>query len=53
MREILVKTAYLSAMTEQAAERLTGAREAGPILSEMVRENYFIYRHDGPEPLYE
>lgn len=53
MRDILVKTAYLSAMTERAAERLSGSRDAGRILSEMVRNNYFIYRHTGPEPAYE
>ncbi len=53
MQAFLLKTAYLPRMTARMAERLTGQRGAGQILSYMNRHNYFTEMHPDVESVYE
>ncbi len=52
-QDFLVKTSFLLKMTERTAMQLSGLSEAGKVLSELARKNYFIQRHPGPEPAYQ
>jgi ATP/maltotriose-dependent transcriptional regulator MalT len=53
-RNFLLKTAYLPQMTAATAAALTGDPDAGGILSELHRSNYFLsLRETGGEPLYQ
>jgi DNA-binding SARP family transcriptional activator len=52
-QDFLVKTAFLPKMTEKLAARLTGMADAGRILSELSRKNYFIQWHIGQEPAFQ
>jgi DNA-binding SARP family transcriptional activator len=52
-RDFLLRTAFLSRMTPLMAEKLTGVEHAGPILSEMNRQNQFTRKYLQPEPVYE
>lgn len=47
-RDFLVKTAFLPKLTPQAAEQLTGNKEAGQILAELNRRNYFTEKRSHP-----
>jgi ATP/maltotriose-dependent transcriptional regulator MalT len=52
-RDFLLRTAFLPRMTPLMAEKLTGAERAGPILSEMNRQNQFTKKYPQREPVYE
>ena len=52
-RGFLLRTAFLPRMTPLMAEKLTGAERAGPILSEMNRQNQFTKKYLQREPVYE
>jgi len=52
-RDFLLRTAFLPRMTASMAERLTGDERAGPILSEMHRQNQFTRKYPQREPVYE
>jgi LuxR family maltose regulon positive regulatory protein len=52
-QDFLVMTAFLPKMTERMAARLTGMADAGRILSELSRKNYFIQRHAGVESAFQ
>jgi ATP/maltotriose-dependent transcriptional regulator MalT len=52
-RDFLLRTAFLPRMTSSMAEKLTGTERAGPILSEMNRQNLFTKKYLQPEPVYE
>ena len=52
-RDFLLRTAFLPKMTPLMAEKLTGAERAGPILSEMNRQNQFTKKYPQREPVYE
>ena len=52
-RDFLLRTAFLPRMTPSMAEKLTGAERAGPILSEMNRQNQFTKKYPQREPVYE
>ena len=52
-RDFLLKTAILPKITPSVAERLTGNRDAGQILSELNRRNYFTEKRLGPELSYQ
>jgi ATP/maltotriose-dependent transcriptional regulator MalT/DNA-binding SARP family transcriptional activator len=53
IREFLLASAYLPRMTARMAERLTGQKRAGEILSFLSRHNYFTQKHQLAEPVYE
>jgi LuxR family transcriptional regulator, maltose regulon positive regulatory protein len=48
----LLKTSLLSQMTAHSAERLTGNVRAARILSKLVINHCFTYRHRGPQEVY-
>ncbi|MEE8055313.1 MAG: BTAD domain-containing putative transcriptional regulator [Gammaproteobacteria bacterium] len=53
-QEFLLKTALLSQMTPRMAKELTAQNDAGTILAELSRNNYFTsVRPSDPEPIYE
>ena len=52
-KSFLLKSACLPRMTARMAERITGLRRAGVILSYLHRNNYFTEMHRYPEPVYE
>jgi len=52
-RGFLLRTAFLPRMTASMAERLTGVKGAGPILSEMNRHNQFTKKYLQREPVFE
>jgi ATP/maltotriose-dependent transcriptional regulator MalT/DNA-binding SARP family transcriptional activator len=53
-RELLLTTAYLPQMTSAMAERLTGNANAGALLAELYRNNYFVtQRQARPQPVYQ
>jgi len=52
VRELLAATAVLPEMTAAMAETLSGNPEAGAILKDLTRRNFFVERHPGPEPVY-
>jgi len=52
-RTFLLRTAFLPRMTASMAEKLTGEKRAGAILSEMNRHNLFTKRYSQREPVYE
>lgn len=51
-RDLLTKTAFLTAVTPEAAEELTGFSDASGILSALSRKSYFIERCHTPELTY-
>jgi DNA-binding SARP family transcriptional activator len=53
MKGFLLRSAFLPRMTAGMAERLTGNRRAGQILSYLSRNNYFTETHPAPEPVYQ
>jgi LuxR family maltose regulon positive regulatory protein len=53
-RELLLKTSFLSLMTAQMAEELTGQSNAAAILSELHANNYFVaLRRTSPQLVYQ
>ena len=52
-REVLLQTAHLPRVTASMAAALTGRPEAGQILAQLHRQNYFTNRTAGAEPVYE
>ena len=52
-QEILLQTSFLPIMTRRLAEQLTGLHQAGELLSELNRRNYFTIRKPLPEPVYQ
>ncbi len=52
-RQLLVKTSLLPRITASAACNLTGMAEAGQILAEMNRQNFFTIRHCQPGETYQ
>jgi DNA-binding SARP family transcriptional activator len=52
-RAFLLRTAFLPRMTASMAEKLTGDKLAGPILSEMNRHNQFTKKYFQREAVYE
>jgi ATP/maltotriose-dependent transcriptional regulator MalT/DNA-binding SARP family transcriptional activator len=53
MQAFLLKTACLPRMTPLMAEQLTGNSQAGRILADLNRKNYFISRQGHAEPVYD
>ncbi|MFZ3089257.1 MAG: BTAD domain-containing putative transcriptional regulator [Nitrospirota bacterium] len=51
--EILLQTAFLPIMTGRFAQQLTGSHQAGEILAELSRRNYFTVKRPLPEPVYQ
>ncbi|MDA8126155.1 MAG: BTAD domain-containing putative transcriptional regulator [Deltaproteobacteria bacterium] len=47
VQDFLLRTAFLPMFSVSAAERLTGVRQAGRILSTLTRHNYFTERLSG------
>src|SRR5256884_627714 len=52
-REVLLQTAHLPRVTASMAAALTGRPEAGQILAQLHRQNYFTNRTTTAEPVYE
>ena len=53
-QELLLRTANLPQMTVEMARALTGEEQAGRILAELHRNNYFVALRDAhPEPVYQ
>ena len=53
-RELLLATAYLPQMTSAMVERLTGNKDAGTLLAELYRNNYFVTQKQArPQPVYQ
>jgi DNA-binding SARP family transcriptional activator len=52
-QQILLQTSLLPRLTARLAERLTELPEAGHILSELSRQNYFTTAHGTGEPAYQ
>lgn len=53
-QRFLLHTAYLREMTAPTAQRLTGDAEAGALLEELHRNNYFVSLRDiAPQPVYQ
>ncbi|MEK6677785.1 MAG: hypothetical protein AABY39_00050, partial [Nitrospirota bacterium] len=52
-QEILLQTAFLPIMTGHFAQQLTGLHQAGELLSELNRRNYFTIRKSLPDPVYQ
>ncbi|HLQ26479.1 MAG TPA: BTAD domain-containing putative transcriptional regulator [Acidiferrobacterales bacterium] len=52
-REILVQSAFLPKMTTQAVEQLTENANAGRVLLDLHRRNYFISKHGDDPPVYQ
>lgn len=53
VREFLLKTSFLPKMTEQTAKKLTGRENAGRILSDLNRDNFFTDKHQASAPVYQ
>ncbi len=51
-REILLATAFLPTITAGAAEQMSGLSDAGHILSELNRHNFFTGRISGSSPAF-
>ena len=52
-QEILLQTAFLPIMTTCLAQQLTGSHQAGELLAELNRRNYFTIKRPLPEPVYQ
>jgi len=52
-QEMLLQTAFLPIMTARLAQQLTGLHQAGEILAELSRRNYFTIRKSLPDPVYQ
>lgn len=52
-QEILLQTAFLPIMTGRFAQQLTGSHQAGELLAELNRRNYFTTRKSLPDPVYQ
>jgi DNA-binding SARP family transcriptional activator len=52
-QEILLQTAFLPLMTARLAQQLTGSHQAGELLAELNRRNYFTIRKSLPEAVYQ
>ena len=52
-QEILLQTAFLPIMTARLAQQLTGSHQAGELLAELNRRNYFTTRKSLPDPVYQ
>ena len=53
-QEFLVRTAFLPQMTAQMAQDVAGESEAGRIIAELSRNNYFVtLKQAKPEPVYQ
>ena len=52
IRDFLMRSAFLPAMTADAASRLTGVEGARDLLSFLDRNNHFVEKHPGKEPVY-
>jgi len=52
-QEILLQTAFLPIMTASLAQQLTGLHQAGELLAELNRRNYFTIRKSLPDPVYQ
>ncbi len=53
MREFLLTSAFLPRMTLKTVEQLTGSKDAGRLLSKLVRSSSFISRYHAREPFYQ
>jgi ATP/maltotriose-dependent transcriptional regulator MalT/DNA-binding SARP family transcriptional activator len=53
IHNVLLKTSFLPKVTAHMAEKLTGLDQAGKILSDLNRSNYFTIRLVHTEPLYQ
>lgn len=53
VQDFLFKTAFLPQITVSIAEKITGNRHAGRILSDLNRSNYFTERRQGREVIYQ
>ncbi len=51
-RDLLLETAFLPAITARLAENMTGLHDAGAILAELNRNNFFTGKISGPLPAY-
>jgi ATP/maltotriose-dependent transcriptional regulator MalT/DNA-binding SARP family transcriptional activator len=52
-REVLLRTAFPPGVTVPMAVALTGRSNAGRVLADLARQNYFTTRRAGEEPTYE
>ena len=52
-RELLMRTAFLSSVTVEMAERLTGNPAAGKVLDQLYRGHLFVDRRSGKETSYQ
>jgi len=53
-RELLLRSAYLPQMSARVAQEVSGDENAGAILAELHRNNYFVsMRQARPEPVYQ
>lgn len=52
-QEFLLKTSFFPKITATAASALSGIRQAGAMLNDLVRRNYFTYRSAVEEKSYE
>ena len=53
-QDLLLRTAYATQMTAGMAQALTGNEQAGRLLAELHRNNYFVaLRQARPEPVYQ
>ena len=53
-RELLLRTAYLPQMSATVAQQASGDEDAGAVLAELHRNNYFVaLRQARPEPVYQ
>jgi two-component SAPR family response regulator len=53
IQEFLLKTALVPNLTQKIAEELSGRENAGQILSELNRRNFFTEKRTQPEPTYQ
>lgn len=53
IKNFLIKTAFLPKITPRLAEILTGNKEAGQILSNLVQRNFFVEKYTQPELTYQ
>ena len=52
-QDVLLQTAFVPRVTASLAEKLTGQPDAGPVLVNLHKQNYFINKLAGSEPTYE
>jgi DNA-binding SARP family transcriptional activator len=52
-REVLLQTAYLPSISAEAAEAVTGRPDAGRVVAELHRQNYFTNKRAGADAVYE